>query len=210
MCFVVNCMKKITLFCLLFFPLMGNTTELTSNNLDDYFQEKGVQMSTEQRVRRSASSAESVIDQDVRPVRISYATEKESSIRNNRPSEVVSIGMKRDTALSMSGTFLEGKVENDDPCSSSHNVGDVSNRWCHAYFSELAHNILKQNGFNEYIAHAGGLLVFMLKELGDVNYDWSDVNTAPIGGNINETTASYVTLMLDGSFHLYISKKFQL
>ena len=127
-----------------------------------------------------------------------------------KPEEMTVIGMNRDTALSMSGTFIEGQVENDDPCSKRHNVGDVSNRWCHAYFSGLAHSILKENGYNEYVAHAGGLLVFMLKELGDVNYDWSDINTAPIGGQINETTSSYVTLMMDGSFHLYFSKKFRL
>ncbi|MEH6575688.1 MAG: hypothetical protein V7731_01300 [Amphritea sp.] len=95
-----------------------------------------------------------------------------------KAEEMTVIGMNRDTALSMSGTFIEGQVENDDPCSNRHNVGDVSNRWCHAYFSQLAHSVLKENGYNEYVAHAGGLLVFMLKELGDVNYDWSDINTA--------------------------------
>lgn len=128
----------------------------------------------------------------------------------DRPVQLQVIGMSRNTALSMSGVTIEGQLDNDDPCSSRHNVGDVSNRWCHAYFSELAHSVLKENGYNEYVAHAGGLLVLLLKELGDINYDWSDVNTAPIGGQINETTATYVTLMMDGSFHFHLSKKFQL
>lgn len=118
------------------------------------------------------------------------------------------LGMTNDKAMEMSGV-PEAKRENDDSCSNRHNRGDVSNQWCHIFFTDLAHELLIEHGQSEWVAHIGGLMVFLAKEHFDQNYDPSDVVTAPIEFQIfDEDTVIQVVFRGDGGFWLKFERNF--
>ncbi|MFG1481376.1 hypothetical protein ABMA79_07170 [Halobacteriovorax sp. HFRX-2_2] len=134
----------------------------------------------------------------------------EKYIKNNeeRPQEFKVLGLSRESALFLSNPKSDYFTENDDPCSALHNQGDISNKWCHAGFSKVAYAVAKENGLGEFLSQGAGLLVFVIKEFGDKNYDFSDINTAPIGGKIGQNTEVYTTFMLDGATYFEFLTRF--
>ncbi len=120
------------------------------------------------------------------------------------------LGIPISSALSMSRAFqAEDAHANDNPCSNFHNNGDISNMWCHMGISEVVYEELKRRNAGEFASHAGALLFFGIKELGDLKYDWDDINTAPITYHIDENTKISVAVTMKGRFIFNYSKKFQ-
>ncbi|MGI4991859.1 hypothetical protein ACRXCV_04480 [Halobacteriovorax sp. GFR7] len=134
----------------------------------------------------------------------------EKYIKNSeeRPQDFKVLGLSRKSALFLSNSRSDYFIENDDPCSALHNQGDISNKWCHAGFSKVAYAVAKENGLGEFLSQGAGLLVFVIKEFGDKNYDFSDINTAPIGGKIGQNTEVYTTFMLDGATYFEFLTRF--
>ncbi|MEK2646184.1 hypothetical protein [Bdellovibrio sp. BCCA] len=68
--------------------------------------------------------------------------------------------------------FTEQDVLNADgdphgqACSNKHNQGDLSNRWCHAYFVKLTDNYLRSKGVNRHLSAVLSASIFIPKEYG--------------------------------------------
>jgi hypothetical protein len=74
--------------------------------------------------------------------------------------------------------------------------------------SEVTYATLKHAGYSEAVSQAGGLVFFMVKELGDIRYDWSDINTAPITLLKDDTTEIKAAFTLEGGFLVNLHKRF--
>lgn len=118
-------------------------------------------------------------------------------------TEFTVLGLNSERALA-----LEPLHPNDHPCSPYHEQGDFLNKWCHIGTSKVFYTVLKEQGFSDIVAHAGGLLLFGVKEMFDLNYDWSDVNTAPITLYESELISSAVAFTMDGGVYYSFTRKF--
>ncbi|MNK07418.1 hypothetical protein D3C87_253320 [compost metagenome] len=58
----------------------------------------------------------------------------------------------------------DGDTPNGDPCGSKHEQGDLSNRWCHAYFVTLTNKTLRNSGVNKEVSALLAATIFLPKE----------------------------------------------
>lgn len=194
------------LLCALSFSLQANEGDFYRQVTDEYLQLHEKYKGIAQRPENGSF--------DSKRLSIVYGSESEfdelvSEIQgqSDRPKDFVVLGLSQQTVLRHSGT-REDLLDSDEACSELHNQGDWGNRWCHAAFSKLVYSLLKERGQSELLSQSAGLMVFVIKESTDLNYDLSDINTAPIKRKISKRSEASATFMLDSSFHLEYVYKF--
>ncbi len=98
------------------------------------------------------------------------AYEQEEAQTNQRRMVIITAPQERKPQrLTVFGFTEEDVLRADgDPhgeaCSSKHNQGDMSNRWCHAYFVKLADSYLREKGVNKEISAILSVSILVPKE----------------------------------------------
>jgi hypothetical protein len=119
-------------------------------------------------------------------------------------AEVSYMGLEADDVLFMSGP----RFGESYPCSNWYNNGSIANKWCHGMVAKVTHSILTEAGASELVGHAGAVIVLSLWESTNIRFDPTDIVTAPLVYNINETTKAAISLDMGGGIIMYLSKDF--
>ncbi|UOF02553.1 hypothetical protein [Bdellovibrio reynosensis] len=98
-------------------------------------------------------------------------------------------------------------------CSDKHNQGDISNRWCHAYFVKLVDTYLRKQGLNKNLSALLAASIFVPKEfLYDKNPSASDLVIAEYEVfnrfGTKQNTRLTVSLFGDKTVFLTFQKRF--
>lgn len=98
-------------------------------------------------------------------------------------------------------------------CSSQHNQGDMSNRWCHAYFVKLTNSYLLSQGVNKQLSAVLSASIFVPKEyLYDLHPSKSDLVMAEYEvfsrEKRNRKTRMTMTVFGDKAMFLTFEKQF--
>lgn len=141
------------------------------------------------------------------------ASSNQTEASNEFPKEMIIYGLSAEDVLRLDGVDED---DDDHPCSSRHDYGDESNRWCHAAIVEVIDKTLQEAGMNKFLSMILSFSVFVVKEYAyDLNPSKSDIVTPSINLFKADQNKEYgterfvdsldVTVFLDGRVHFSLS-----
>jgi hypothetical protein len=124
--------------------------------------------------------------------------------RGSKAEDFTFMGMDAPTVMAMSPRGPGVSY----PCSNWYNHGSIANKWCHGAVSKVVYAELNQRGMPPLLAHAGGIALLMVWESTNIRFDPTDLVTAPIVYEFNDTTTGALSLDMGGGFILNVTKEF--
>lgn len=133
--------------------------------------------------------------------------EKKKPVRPSEDGQVRVFGFTQKEVLAMDGD------PNGEACGNRHDQDDLSNRWCHAYFTNQMGAYLRNNGMGPGWAAVLSTSFFLPKEyLYDKNPSMADLMTAEYEFYNTEknqvTTRMTVTAFMDKAFVVTFQRRF--